>query len=104
MLNCNAVTAETSANLTGSYEVGLIHQKDPQLKHGLVIGIMLDLGKGCDLGKDSSLWPNTIPKEALNSEELSGPGEPESSSQVEWAVYHHRTHIHQHKVKEAEEH
>lgn len=103
MLNCNAVTAETSANLTGSYEVGLIHQKHLQLKHGLVIGFRLDLGRGCNLGEDSPLWPSTIPKEALNSKELFGPGEPGSSSQWECAVHHHRTYAHQHKVKEAKE-
>lgn len=73
MLNCNAVTAETSANLMGSFEVGLIHQKHLQLKHGLVIGFRLDLGKGCNLKKDSALWPSAIPKEALNNKELSGP-------------------------------
>lgn len=104
MLNYNAVTAETSANLMGSCEVGLIHQKHLQLKHGLVIGFRLDLGKGCNLRKDSSLWPSAIPKEALNSKELSGAREPGSSSQWECAVHHGRTYTHQHKVKEAKKH
>lgn len=67
MLNCNTVTAETSANLIGSSEAGMVHQKYLQWNHGLVIGYRLDLGKGCNFGKDSSLQPGAIPKEALSS-------------------------------------
>lgn len=46
MLNCSAVTTETSANPMRSSELGMVHQKYLQLNHGLVMGFRLDLGKG----------------------------------------------------------
>lgn len=67
MLNCNAVTTETSAHLMGNSEARTVHQSDLHLKRGLVIGYRLDLGQGCNFGKDSSLWPRAIPRESLSN-------------------------------------
>lgn len=81
ILNCNTVTAETSANLIGSSEAGMVHQKYLQWNHGLVIGYRLDLGKGFNFEKDSSLQPGAIPKEALSNTPTLIPGEQVPPSQ-----------------------
>lgn len=101
MLNCN--TAETLANLIGSSEAGMVHQKYLQWNHGLATGFRLDLGKGCNFGNHSSLQPGAIPKEALSSKPTLVPGEQVPPSQWECGMHHHIHYIHQHKIKEAKD-
>lgn len=83
-MNCNAATAETAA--------GMAHQKYIQVRHSLVIGCRLDLGKGCNLGKDSSLWPSAIPRKAFKGKDTLAPGERVPSSQWNMAVPPYQPH------------
>lgn len=100
MLNCNALTAETSADVLESSEAGMVHQKYLQLRHGLFIGFSLGLEKGCNCGKESSLWPSTIPRTALK---CSLPGDKCLHPSGNLTVHHFVNYTHQHKVKEGKE-
>lgn len=76
MLNCNAVTTEASASIIGYSEAGMIHQKSLQLRHGVVIGFRLNLGRVGTLRKIASSGHGQFPGKCLtvnSGKEHSGP-------------------------------